>query len=917
MVPDLLNTVLSLKQETESSYVSTLQLLPGKAETVDFWYFPHNIYHPIRAVIPDLLDFFFVGIDPKVTKINLFKQQSIEIENLSAHPFAASYNPNPEDLTFSPVSFDISRDFASSYSIFLNTVRSEKIQSSLTCPLIIFQGNSFDEIEYITVYPSIDSIPSISRVSCPLKVSNTDPNLVEDQRIFEELFEPFESKIKLKFSCEFSSDQLLDPLDLVYSQEPLSNSNKKGSSPQESSFLNFTFFGSTTVTSLLSESSKLKNIIEPISAKIDVFYIPNTIKNRKLQLFKHWAELDTLERVSSCISQNSEYSALNSPFMQMYNHLDSDSWINLFSDKIDSLINEYLYNDLHEHMKLNSPNDPDFFDKVWELLLYARDQNDIVDLLIAIYDAFQHPKKLFIPTIRNSNNSQFAILTKDYIKSKYFSKISPSSNDSFSALIQQLHFWIDSSPLEPVFSIGVSKVSLNLFSFFTSPLPSISLGLGKAVTNVINKFVSSNQGAFYVVKKLSNLVEIIEFCILSILNIRTLCNSLDFEDISLPSSTIDFFNIFLREICNSYFNSIPGLNKTAENILEPGFQNTEHNRIHISYTIATSGQLFDTFFDILSFVPPTLIQISDLPNISDTDITASNIDEIVENSLQSCEKEALYFSKKHNLLTSSKCECFETDGITNQLPSADLGTNFLDSSFSLISSKMHSYNLERGKKNYTHFISIPLKDQGLRQCIGAFQKYMAESCPYKQLKSIESFILPARMHLTLGMLSLKSNEEVESAVNLLQDIKPRLINILNNEPLEIAYVGINYFENRSARVPGVIYINAVDSSVYKEWKTSSNTGRNIPLSSIIRKESNLSKLCKEIQANFSQAGLFEQEDPKKPMVFHNTILNTQNIYEQFKEKEFGVFPVEGIEIAKRFKFNSDESYFSEGSVSLV
>jgi response regulator RpfG family c-di-GMP phosphodiesterase len=102
---------------------------------------------------------------------------------------------------------------------------------------------------------------------------------------------------------------------------------------------------------------------------------------------------------------------------------------------------------------------------------------------------------------------------------------------------------------------------------------------------------------------------------------------------------------------------------------------------------------------------------------------------------------------------------------------------------------------------YTHFLSFPLTLKLLVERVGEFQRQSMRHIRSKQQghcdKSI--FMKLEKLHLTIGMMKLFSEAEIERACHLLQRIIPDITKLLNNHTLMIRLFGIDVMKGQPGK----------------------------------------------------------------------------------------------------------------------
>ncbi|VDK77070.1 unnamed protein product [Onchocerca ochengi] len=162
----------------------------------------------------------------------------------------------------------------------------------------------------------------------------------------------------------------------------------------------------------------------------------------------------------------------------------------------------------------------------------------------------------------------------------------------------------------------------------------------------------------------------------------------------------------------------------------------------------------------------------------------------------------------------------------------------------------------RGRASYTHFISIPMTHEIVKD---NFLKFMdtikndedlSDSCREEAV-----FQQPRKLHLTITMLSLLDSDEEKSISNSLETvINTRVREILNGKPLEVEIKGLEIMNDDPTRVHVLYALTSSDE---------------------------LSDVVNTIAEAMSDTGFAPQQDSVK---IHLTLMNTRYMWEKKKKR---------------------------------
>jgi len=213
----------------------------------------------------------------------------------------------------------------------------------------------------------------------------------------------------------------------------------------------------------------------------------------------------------------------------------------------------------------------------------------------------------------------------------------------------------------------------------------------------------------------------------------------------------------------------------------------------------------------------------------------------------------------------------------------------------------------------THFISIPLNSQEIQESVRKFlaslkKKYIQEE---KVQGLEESIFMPVqRLHLTIFMLHLLSNEDISKARKLLNNIQSQVYDILKTRTLMI-------------RLKGLDIMNDDPSSVDVLYGKVQEIGG----------ENRLEKMCKILVEAFEKEDLIPHQE--RDVKVHFTLLNTRyrstnrtetnqtripfdatKLLKEFDNIDLGEHRVSAIHLSQRNEFDKDGFYYCCGSIHL-
>ncbi|XP_061765779.1 activating signal cointegrator 1 complex subunit 1 isoform X2 [Nerophis ophidion] len=119
----------------------------------------------------------------------------------------------------------------------------------------------------------------------------------------------------------------------------------------------------------------------------------------------------------------------------------------------------------------------------------------------------------------------------------------------------------------------------------------------------------------------------------------------------------------------------------------------------------------------------------------------------------------------------------------------------------------------RKKQPFTHFLSFPLNDPKIQDGFLSFKDGILEQCSQDHGVDGSIFQNPAKLHLTVGTLTLLDDTEVRKACQHLQECRTFISDITGSKPLPLEIRGIEYMNDDPAMVD-ILYakVNINDGS---------------------------------------------------------------------------------------------------------
>uniref|UniRef100_A0A8C8YWT7 Activating signal cointegrator 1 complex subunit 1 n=1 Tax=Prolemur simus TaxID=1328070 RepID=A0A8C8YWT7_PROSS len=180
----------------------------------------------------------------------------------------------------------------------------------------------------------------------------------------------------------------------------------------------------------------------------------------------------------------------------------------------------------------------------------------------------------------------------------------------------------------------------------------------------------------------------------------------------------------------------------------------------------------------------------------------------------------------------------------------------------------------RRKQPFTHFLAFFLNEVEVQEGFLRFQEEVLEKCSMDHGVDSSIFQNPKKLHLTIGMLVLLSEEEMQQTCEMLQQCKEDFINdISGGKPLEVEIAGIEYMNDD----PGMVDV------LYAKVHMKDGSNR-------------LQELVDRVLERFQASGLIVKE--WNSVKLHATVMNTLFRKDPNAEGRYNLYTADGKYIFK-------------------
>jgi len=223
----------------------------------------------------------------------------------------------------------------------------------------------------------------------------------------------------------------------------------------------------------------------------------------------------------------------------------------------------------------------------------------------------------------------------------------------------------------------------------------------------------------------------------------------------------------------------------------------------------------------------------------------------------------------------------------------------------------------RRRMPFTHFLSIPIGDECIRDKFEEFKTQVLQECRGDRGIDATIFQNCFKLHITLGILVLLDEDELQQAIDVLEKCRQELFqSVLKNEPMMVHIHGLEYMNDDP---------NAVDVLYAKV--------------SLTDKSNRLQTFANRVVDEFVNAGIMNREYDRVKL--HITVINSlmrkdpsgttvtqtdrqkeresfdaSNVLKLFRDYDFGDYRLDAVHISHRASASPDAYYSSAASIQL-
>lgn len=223
----------------------------------------------------------------------------------------------------------------------------------------------------------------------------------------------------------------------------------------------------------------------------------------------------------------------------------------------------------------------------------------------------------------------------------------------------------------------------------------------------------------------------------------------------------------------------------------------------------------------------------------------------------------------------------------------------------------------RQREPFSHFLSIPINSQQIQESFSEFKTDVLRECDGDRGIDNTIFQKLEKLHLTIGIMALMDDKEIQNVVKMLNDCKNDFIEpILKGKPLTIQLRGLEYMNDDPSAVD-VLYAKIEPGEDLEK----------------------LQLVVDRIVDKFTSAGVMTQEYDRVKL--HTTVMNTlfrrdptgaptqkqkgkveresfdaYNLIKKFGDYNFGQYTVDRIHLSQKHGTSCDGYYSCVASINL-
>ncbi|XP_026206709.1 activating signal cointegrator 1 complex subunit 1 [Anabas testudineus] len=222
----------------------------------------------------------------------------------------------------------------------------------------------------------------------------------------------------------------------------------------------------------------------------------------------------------------------------------------------------------------------------------------------------------------------------------------------------------------------------------------------------------------------------------------------------------------------------------------------------------------------------------------------------------------------------------------------------------------------RRKQPFTHFLSFPLNDAKIQQGFLKFKEEVLQQSSQDHGVEESIFQNPAKLHLTVGTLSLLNDMEVNKAREHLQECQSSIREITEGKPLPLEVCGIEYMNDDPAMVD-VLYakVSVKDGSDKLQVIADRLVEHFVSAGLMVRQWDRVKLHGTVMNTLFRKDSTVEDTGgPGRQTTSEREAFDARNILKKFDAYCFGEFELNTALLSQRYSTDCTGYYTSAGSI---
>ncbi|XP_044033993.1 activating signal cointegrator 1 complex subunit 1 [Siniperca chuatsi] len=224
----------------------------------------------------------------------------------------------------------------------------------------------------------------------------------------------------------------------------------------------------------------------------------------------------------------------------------------------------------------------------------------------------------------------------------------------------------------------------------------------------------------------------------------------------------------------------------------------------------------------------------------------------------------------------------------------------------------------RKKQPFTHFLSFPLNDPKIQEGFLRFKDEVLQQCSQDHGVEGSIFQNPAKLHLTIGTLTLLNDMEVRKAGAHLQECQHFIRDITEGKPLPLEVTGIEYMNDDPAMVD-VLYakVNVKDRSDKLQVIADRLVEHFVSAGLMLRDWDRVKLHGTVMNTLFRKDSTVEDSSgPGRQALSEREAFDARNILKKFGAHRFGEFELNTALLSQRYSTDCTGYYTSAGSINF-